>query len=133
MPKGVYPRTKQDKIVKSIAGKKFHREHPGATKKWLNSPEIFELTQQYGYLLVSRLRRKYHSVNYRCNNPRCNVYEHYGGRGIENRFLSLLDFLNYVIFELGIVAFEQIDGLWIDRIDNSGNYEPGKSDLLPVR
>jgi len=107
------------------AMKKFHQEHPGAVKKWLNSSKKNLITHQYDSLLIGKLREKYHSLNSRCNNPDNPGYKWYGGRGIQNNFTSLIDFLNYVILEMCITALEQIDGLEIDRIDNDGNYEPG--------
>lgn len=116
----------------SAAQKKFHKEHPehlanqsAAGRESRNTPETYALIQQYGYPLINLLRGKYWNINYRCNNPNCSIYGNYGGRGIQNLFISQLHFLNYVIFELGITTFEQIEDLQIDRIDNDSHYMPG--------
>lgn len=93
--------------------------------KACTTPEIFALIQRYERPLIRLLAIKYYGLNYRCNNPNDIGYSRYGGRGIENRFSSQLDFLNYVIFEMGVTTIEQIKGLTIDRINNDGNYEPG--------
>jgi len=62
----------------------------------------------------------YKNMKYRCNDPKCSSYKYYGGRGIKCLF-TLDEFRGYVINVL------QVDprGLTIDRIDNSGHYEPG--------
>lgn len=90
-------------------------------RKAKNTPEVFELTQQYGCPLIEKLRQKYNDLNQRCGNLSC---EYYGGRGIQNLFSSLEHFLNHVIKELHITTIEQIDGLEIDRIDNDSHYMP---------
>jgi hypothetical protein len=57
---------------------------------------------------------------YRCRNSNASDYEYYGGRGIEvcKRWLSFENFLA----DMG-KSYKK--GLWIDRIDNNGNYCPG--------
>lgn len=90
-----------------------------------NTPEVLELIQQYGSPLINILRDKYDALYHRCCDPNNSAYNNYGGRGIQNLFASQLDFLNYVINELHITQFSQINELDIDRIDNNGNYEPG--------
>ena len=110
----------------STGQRKYYQEHPDATKEWHNTPEVFELMQQYGYPLIHRLRRKYGAFDDRCNNPDHPDYKNYGRRGIQNLFTSLEHFLLYVINELHITKLSQIEGLQIDRFpDNDGNYEPG--------
>lgn len=60
------------------------------------------------------------AMHTRCNNPKATDYEYYGGRGIKicERWNSSFD--NFLA-DMG----EKPKGLTIDRIDNSGNYEPG--------
>ena len=53
----------------------------------------------------------------RCNNPNCKDYPDYGGRGIEFKFKSFDEFITH----LG----PRPEGMMLDRIDNSGNYEHG--------
>jgi hypothetical protein len=52
----------------------------------------------------------------RCNLPTHKNYENYGGRGIECRFNTFEDFVNYV-------GFRPSSGLSLDRVDNNGHYE----------
>jgi hypothetical protein len=62
--------------------------------------------------------RSYTSAKSRCNNPKDTNYKTYGGRGIEFRFKSFLEFLK----EVG----ERPDlKHTIDRIDVNGHYEKG--------
>jgi len=65
----------------------------------------------------------YHSwrgIIQRCCNPECKDYPRYGGRGITvcERWKGSLDAF---IEDMGVKP----EGMTIDRIDNSGNYEPG--------
>jgi hypothetical protein len=60
----------------------------------------------------------YYTAKDRCNNPRCKDYRNYGGRGIEFRFASFLEFLA----EVGERPSPQHS---LDRINNDGHYEPG--------
>lgn len=96
-----------------------------AVRAALNTPEVFQLIQQYGYSLINNLRVRYYSLNSRCNNPTDSDYKYYGGRDIQNLFTSSGDFVNHVMNDLGIIELSQIDGLQIDRINNNGNYKPG--------
>ena len=56
----------------------------------------------------------------RCENPSCNVYKYYGGRGIKvcDRWQTYINFLADMGRRPG-------KGYSIDRINNDGNYEPG--------
>lgn len=55
----------------------------------------------------------------RCRNPNATAYARYGGRGITvcERWLDFVNFLE----DMGV----RPEGTTIDRIDGSGNYEPG--------
>ena len=59
------------------------------------------------------------AMRYRCNNPNCWAYKHYGGRGIKicDRWA---DFNNFI----ADMGHRPSDKYSIDRIDNNGNYEP---------
>ncbi len=54
----------------------------------------------------------------RCQNPRDAKYRWYGGRGIQVRFPSWVQFRDWSLSH----GYEE--GLTIDRIDNDGHYEP---------
>ena len=68
-----------------------------------------------------RLLARISSVLQRCNNPKCSVYKHYGGRDIQCKFKDRKEFLAYLL---------TLDG-WdnpdydLDRTNNEGHYEPG--------
>ena len=57
----------------------------------------------------------------RCSNPRCNVFQHYGGRGIkvDSRWHGPSGFWEFVS-DIG----ERPAGTSLDRIDNNGDYTP---------
>lgn len=61
----------------------------------------------------------WHAMRNRCSNPKNPNYRHYGGRGIivcerwQNNFAAFL-------LDMG----NKPDGMWIDRINVNGNYEP---------
>jgi hypothetical protein len=59
----------------------------------------------------------YRNAQARCNNPKCDKYSYYGGRGIKFLFTNFSQFLA----ELG----QRPKGKTLDRIDNNGNYESG--------
>lgn len=80
-----------------------------------------KLSRKYSKTIIDCLRRRFHVIRQRCNNPKCKAYKWYGGRGIKCKFKSSDEFINYVINELRINSCE----LEIDRIDNDGNYELG--------
>ncbi len=81
-------------------------------------------SRKYLATLKGHLGSIFHSMNGRCTNPKARSYRDYGGRGIQNKF-TLDEFRNYVVNDLGITTFEQIQGLQIDRINNDGHYEKG--------
>lgn len=60
----------------------------------------------------------------RCRNPNAVGYEHYGGRGIEFRFASIPEFVDYIMAALGPKPGP--GRTWsLDRIDPNGHYERG--------
>lgn len=79
------------------------------------------IRRKYRNSTIGLLRRVFHNMKYRCDNPEHVSYKNYGGRGIKCFFKSADEFIDYAINKL------QIDphGLQIDRIDNNGNYERG--------
>lgn len=60
------------------------------------------------------------NVIQRCSNPRQTSYSRYGGRGISICDRWRTSFPNFLA-DMG----ERPAGMTLDRIDNSGNYEPG--------
>lgn len=56
----------------------------------------------------------------RCQNPNCEAYERYGGRGIS----VCKEWEDYTIFRDWALAHGYDDSLSIDRIDVNGNYCP---------
>lgn len=101
----VYQLTEQGKTVRRRSGKKYYATIRG------------------------HLSSVFKSAKRRCINHTDRSYKNYGGRGIEVRFKSFNEFVDYIINEL------QVDprGLTIDRIDNDGNYEPGNIRFITNR
>lgn len=63
--------------------------------------------------------KAYVSARSRCNSVSSKSYRYYGGRGIQFRFASFLEFL-------ADVGRKPLDGGYsLDRIDNNGHYESG--------
>ena len=67
----------------------------------------------------SREYQSWEGLKYRCNNPRCQHYKNYGGRGIKvcKRWGKFENFYA----DMG----KRPPGTSIDRINNYGDYEPG--------
>ena len=105
------------KISHSKSCQRYNKSHRDKRNK---------LSREYSKTVIGCLRRRFHIIKQRCNNPKCKAYKWYGGRGIKCLFESSDEFVNYVINEL------QVDpcGLEIDRINNDGNYEPGNVRLI---
>lgn len=57
----------------------------------------------------------------RCCNPRSTSFDRYGGRGVEFRFPSANAAARWIAESLGVAD----RSMEIDRIENSGHYEPG--------
>lgn len=68
------------------------------------------------------LGRRYDAIMARCNNPKSKAYRRYGGRGIQCRFKTRNDFVQWVVLNL---PYHNYKGIEIDRTDNNGHYEPG--------
>lgn len=77
--------------------------------------------QKYQQTANGCLHQIYDGIKRRCNNPECSNYKDYGGRGIQNKFISVIEFINYIV---NILKINPV-GLQIDRINNGGHYEKG--------
>ena len=67
-----------------------------------------------------RIYRIWLAMRNRCNNPKTDRYQDYGGRGI--RICSEWD--DYLNFEKWALTNGYSENLSIDRLDNDGDYEP---------
>jgi hypothetical protein len=65
---------------------------------------------------------RYDAMLQRCTNPSSPSWEDYGGRGIENKFLSREHYIRYILENLPHTSYRGVD---IGRINNDGHYEPG--------
>lgn len=63
----------------------------------------------------------------RCNNPKSRSWRNYGARGIECRFGSVREGVEWVKINLPHPTYLELD---IDRRDNDGHYEPGNLRLV---
>jgi hypothetical protein len=70
-------------------------------------------------LYQTAIYRTWSGMLSRCNNPKVQEYNRYGGRGIKvcSRWRNFADFYE----DMGS---RHAKGLELDRIDNNGNYEP---------
>jgi hypothetical protein len=72
-------------------------------------------------LTKDKLYKRFRSIIQRCHYKNSINYKNYGGRGIKvcdewrNDFMTFYNWAHESGYQ---------DGLWIDRIDNDGNYEP---------
>jgi len=80
-----------------------------------------QAARKYQTTINGHLRQIYKDIKRRCNNLHCKDYKNYGGRGVQNKFKSPDEFVNYIINELKVDP----RGLQIDRIDNDGDYKRG--------
>lgn len=96
--------------------KKCHKQYTQ-----LHEVERSEYHRKYRQTIEGRLRQAWAQIRYRCNNPKCDKYKYYGGRGIKVKFVSFENFYEHITKELKVDP----RGLTIDRIDNNGNYELG--------
>lgn len=63
-------------------------------------------------------RKAYQQAKYRCENPKANCYENYGGRGIRFLFKSFEEFF----VELGHRPTSEHS---LERVNNDLGYQPG--------
>ena len=68
----------------------------------------------------TRLYMIWADMKRRCNNPNCEAYNHYGGRGIK----LCEEWNDFSIFQQWAETTGYHDDLTLDRIDVNGNYEP---------
>lgn len=107
-----YRLTDKGKQARDRASKKYRQRHRS---------EIAKDKRDHRKTFIGRLRSCFQDINKRCNNPKDKAYKYYGGRGIQNRFESTNEFIDYVINILKVDP----RGFTIDRIDNDGHYEKG--------
>lgn len=69
-------------------------------------------------MLKTKEYKAFDNAKQRCTNPNKDGYNNYGGRGIEFRFNSFVEFFE----EIGKAPSKKHS---IDRIDNDGHYEAG--------
>ena len=70
----------------------------------------------------TRLHAEWRKIKYRCNNPNCDRWNDYGGRGIT---VCKEWAVSFEAFRDWALANGYQDHLTIDRIDVNGKYEPG--------
>ncbi|KKN26354.1 hypothetical protein LCGC14_0875390, partial [marine sediment metagenome] len=58
--------------------------------------------KKYRQTIAGHLCHCFHSMKHRCNNSKSWQYKNYGGRGIQVKFKSSAEFVNYIINELKI-------------------------------
>jgi hypothetical protein len=73
------------------------------------------------------LQKRVNAWFQRCNNPKDQSYHNYGGRGIECRFASVKDAVEWVKANLPHPTYKALD---IDREDNNKHYAPGNLRLI---
>lgn len=69
-----------------------------------------------------KLQKRVNAWFQRCQNPKDRSYHNYGGRGIECRFSSVREGVEYLLENLPHPSYVGLD---IDRTNNDGHYEPG--------
>lgn len=74
------------------------------------------------------LSRRYTAILQRTQNPKCEAYPEYGGRGVQAKFASHVEFVEYCLKELPHPTYRDVQ---IDRIDNNGHYAPGNIRIVP--
>lgn len=73
------------------------------------------------------LGRRFDAARARCTKPSHKQFADYGGRGIQMRFASRMEFIRWVVEHL---PHEDYVGVEIDRRNNNGHYEPGNLRLV---
>lgn len=74
--------------------------------------------------LIGRLQHDYSHMKDRCLNKKDATYKLYGSRGTRCLF-SVDTFIRHVIDDLKVVNINQIKGMSIQLIDETGNFKPG--------
>ena len=74
-----------------------------------------------------KLRKRAGDWFQRCNNPRHQSWHNYGGRGIQCKFGSVREAVEYIKSAL---PHPHYVGLELDRTNNDGHYEPGNIRLV---
>lgn len=69
----------------------------------------------------TRLYRIWYGMHDRCENPKYDHFDRYGGRGI----IVCSEWADFDAFKTWALSNGYADDLSIDRIDGDGNYEPG--------
>lgn len=113
-------RCKTDRIISDFSKDKNRKDNL--------SPQCRPCTSRQGAIWRKRTKAKSHglygiytAMKQRCLNPKCDVYSLYGGRGIsicEDWTASRDEFISWA------KKAGHRPGLWLDRIDNDGDYSP---------
>ena len=74
-----------------------------------------------------RLQKRVNAWFQRCGNPKDRSWRNYGARGIECRFASVKQAVDYIKATLPHPTYLKLD---IDRRNNDGHYEPGNLRLV---
>jgi len=74
-----------------------------------------------------RLQKRVNAMFQRCQNPNDQSWHNYGGRGIECRFASVREGVEYIKEHLPHPTYLKLD---VDRRDNDGHYEVGNLRLV---
>ena len=91
-----------------------------------------EWLQQHRFNVIARLSerrltiseyRTWCNIQRRCNNPKSQGFEYYGGRGIKSYFLSAYSMIKSI-------GHKPHGPYSIDRIDSDGHYEPSNVQWL---
>jgi hypothetical protein len=75
----------------------------------------------------ARLQKRVNAMLQRCTNPSDQSYKNYGGRGVQFKFASIKQAVEWIKVQLPHDTYLGVD---IDRIDNNGHYEPGNLRLV---
>lgn len=133
-------------MIADLTGKRFGRltaksyERTGNSLKWICLCDCGNTVKAYGYDLqrgrvtscgcrkikhggrYTRLHEIWNSMKKRCNNPNHRFYKYYGGKGVK---VCTEWEESFAAFQQWALSNGYEDHLTIDRIDSSGNYEPG--------
>jgi hypothetical protein len=115
----VYGKSIEGRLVNRTAHKKYDRTEKGRIAQK-------HCRENYRATISGHLCNVFHHIKERCSNPKHSKFCYYGGRGIQCKFESSEEFVNYVILDLKIDP----RGLDCDRIDNDGHYEKGNIQFI---